>query len=288
MPGEPTGRSINPHRLEIPVAASTFCSSLAPTTRDMFGRTILFLLVLLASCRAFADVAPMASIASVSLCRQAIAAAERGHHIPPHLLAAIARVESGRRDEASGTFNPWPWTINVDGQGSFYDNKAQAVAAAVSMRSHVGKSIDVGCMQISLIYHPDAFADMSQAFDPASNADYGARFLAQLYEKTNSWPRAVEMYHSATLDIGQEYGRRVYAILPEEQRLASVAQSFPDANVATAPWGSPVGRAALFAPLRQGTPRVIPQAVGLAGVASPGRTLQAYRSAPVRLAFRAP
>src|ERR1700761_8102549 len=83
-------------------------------------------------------------------CRRAVAAAERAHGIPTHLLAAIARVESGRRDQASGRSNPWPGTINFDGQGNFYDSKAQAVAAATSMRPRTTKSIDVGCMQISL------------------------------------------------------------------------------------------------------------------------------------------
>jgi soluble lytic murein transglycosylase-like protein len=190
----------------------------------MNGRTILILLVLLAPCRVLAGTMPLIGAAAGAMCRQAIAAAERAHAIPPHLLAAIARVESGRRDEASGTFNPWPWTINIDGQGSFYENKAEAVASAISMRSHAARSIDVGCMQISLVYHPNAFPDMAMAFDPASNADYGARFLTQLYEKTNSWPKAVELYHSATPDIGAEYGRRVYAVLPEEQRLAGLTQ----------------------------------------------------------------
>ena len=175
----------------------------------MNGRTIPLLLGLLAPCAVLADVVPVLPTAANQLCRLAITAAERAHGIPSHLLAAIARVESGRKDPTSGTFDPWPWTINMDGQGSFYDNKTQAVAAAVTMRPHAARSIDVGCMQISLAYHPDAFADMGQAFDPASNADYGARFLAQLFEKTNSWPRAVELYHSATLEIGQEYGRRV-------------------------------------------------------------------------------
>jgi soluble lytic murein transglycosylase-like protein len=189
----------------------------------MNGRTILFLLVLLTPCRLLADTIATPSLAANQLCRRAISAAERAHGIPSHLLAAIARVESGRRDQDTGSFNPWPWTINTDGQGSFYDNKVQAVAAAISMRPHVTASIDVGCMQISLTYHPDAFPDMGQAFDPASNADYGARFLGQLYEKTNSWPKAVELYHSATPDIGQEYGRRVYAALPEELKLAEAS-----------------------------------------------------------------
>src|ERR1700712_3031884 len=100
----------------------------------MNGRSILTLLVLLAPCRVLADAGPLfgapAGVPAGAACRQAIAAAERAHGIPPHLLAAIARVESGRRDQSSGTFSPWPWTINADGQGSFYDSKAQAVATA--------------------------------------------------------------------------------------------------------------------------------------------------------------
>ena len=250
----------------------------------MNGRTLLFLLVLLTPYLAFADTAPIASLGANAACRQAIAAAERAHRIPTHLLSAIARVESGRRDQASNTFNPWPWTINMDGQGSFYDNKAQAVAAAVSMRPHVSRSIDVGCMQISLTNHPDAFSSMDQAFDPASNAEYGARFLVQLFEKTNSWPRAVEMYHSATPEIGREYGRLVYAALPEEQKLAEVTPPYPLAS----PWGPAFGRSMMFAPLRPGAPHMIPQTLSLAGGVTVGRSLASYRAAPVRMAYRAP
>src|ERR1700710_1382121 len=157
----------------------------------MNRRTLLAMTAILASGQVHADPNPAQSQPGNQACRQAVAAAERAHGIPPHLLAAIARVESGRRDQSSGSFNPWPWTINFDGQGSFYDNKMQAVAAATSMRPRVTKSIDAGCMQISLTNHPDAFATMDQAFDPNLNADYGARFLVQLFEKTGSWPKAV-------------------------------------------------------------------------------------------------
>src|ERR1700684_4082671 len=107
----------------------------------MNWRLIPALLLLLAPFRVLADINLVPPAAS-QLCRQAITAAERAHGIPSHLLAAIARVESGRRDQTSGTFNPWPWTINMDGQGSFYDNKLQAVAAAVSMRPRTTRSID--------------------------------------------------------------------------------------------------------------------------------------------------
>src|ERR1700693_5965726 len=98
----------------------------------MNWQAIVFLLALLAPCGGLAATTPILPPAANQVCRQAITAAERAHGIPSHLLAAIARVESGRRDQTSGTFDPWPWTINMDGQGSFYDNRAQAVTAATA------------------------------------------------------------------------------------------------------------------------------------------------------------
>jgi hypothetical protein len=249
----------------------------------MNWRTFLIVMAILVPGQVRADAGSTLAEAASQMCRQAVAAAERVHGIPSHLLTAIARVESGRRDQATNAFNPWPWTINFDGQGSFYDNKAQAVAAAASMRPRVTRSIDVGCMQISLTNHPDAFVSMEQAFDPSSNADYGARFLVQLFAKTGSWPKAVELYHSATPELGHEYGERVYAALPEESKLAYAVEPLPVAGG----WAMMPNRSLLISPFRQ-IGRIIPQAAGLGGEPVPGRTLASYRSSPVRLAFRAP
>ncbi len=248
----------------------------------MTWRTLPAVLILLAGVEARADFpASIAPLPANEVCRQAIAAAERAHGIPAHLLAAIARVESGRRDQTSGTFNPWPWTINMDGEGSFYDSREQAVAAARAMRPHVAVSIDVGCMQISLVHHPDAFASLAQAFDPAANADYGARFLLQLYQTAGSWPKAVGLYHSATPELGQDYQRKVYAAWPEEQRLAG--------GIVPAVLPRPPGgmiAPATFPIARQQAGRIIPQAAGPGGLMPPGRTLEMYRARPVRLARR--
>jgi hypothetical protein len=229
-----------------------------------------------------ADTQTATSIASNRMCRQAISAAERAHGIPPSLLAAVARVESGRRDVTSGTFNPWPWTINFDGQGSFYDLKGQAVAAATGMRAHVGKSIDVGCMQISLTYHPDAFVSLDQAFDPMANADYAARFLLQLFTKTQSWPKAVELYHSATPELGLDYRLKVFAAWPEERKLADAAEPTPLASA----WAATTTRSMPMFGLRQTPVRILPRPTAIGGEAPPGRTLDAYRAAPVRMAYR--
>ena len=100
--------------------------------------------------------------------------------MPAHLLAAISRVESGRRDPATGAVHPWPWSVNAEGQGASYDTKAEAVAAVRAMQANGVRSIDVGCGQINLMYHPDAFPSLELAFDPQANAAYAAKFLKEL------------------------------------------------------------------------------------------------------------
>ncbi len=112
------------------------------------------------------------------LCRAAIAQAERERSLPPRLLAAIGRVESGRRDPATGATHPWPWAINAEGRGSFFPDKAAAIAAVRDLQAHGVRSIDVGCLQINLRHHPAAFASLEEAFEPLANARYAARFLA--------------------------------------------------------------------------------------------------------------
>ena len=235
-----------------------------------------------------ADLSPVGMQLPSRLCRPAILMAEQSFAIPDHLLAAIAHVESGRRDPASGTFDPWPWTINADGEGSFFDTKAEAIAAVQAMQRRGVRSIDVGCMQISLLHHPDAFASLEQAFDPAANAAYGARFLRELYGKTNSWPSAVALYHSAAPELGEQYGRLVYAALPAEQRLAGpgLLQGLSNA------WAATLNRTSVTAAFPPSPMRIIPLS-GSATAATPlggggGRTLDSYRSMPVRLALRSP
>lgn len=256
----------------------------------MNWRTIPALLALLAPCQTFGYIGPTPVSAPDQLCRRAIEAAERAHGIPAHLLAAIARVESGRRDPVTGAFNPWPWTINKDGQGSFYEVKSQAIAAAETMRPTVTRSIDVGCMQISLVHHPNAFASMEQAFDPASNADYGARFLLQLFDKTSSWPKAVGLYHSATPELANDYQTKVYAALPQEEKLAGILPTLLPMRVlpVTSPFAPTWNRSQLPVTLMQSVPHIIPLTSGLGGSIASGRSLDSYRSMPVRMAYRLP
>jgi hypothetical protein len=153
-------------------------------------------------------------------CTAAIAAAERGHAIPPQLMAAIGRVESGRRDPDTGAMGAWPWTINAEGEGSYFDSKADAIKAVQGLQARGVHSIDVGCMQINLLQHPSAFPNLDMAFEPAVNADYAARFLVQLHGQTGDWVKATASYHSGNPWEGDPYAAKVTSVWPEEQKKA--------------------------------------------------------------------
>jgi hypothetical protein len=148
-----------------------------------------------------------------AVCRAALVAAEARYAIPAGLLQAIGIVESGRLNEATGARQPWPWTINVEGEGHFFDTKAQAVTWVRQAQTRGTRSIDIGCAQVNLMHHPAAFASLEQAFDPAANADYAARFLRELRAAAGNWMTAVGYYHSQTPDLAAAYRQQVQAVI---------------------------------------------------------------------------
>ena len=84
-------------------------------------------------------------------------------------------------------------------------SSAQAVAAVKALRARGVRSIDVGCLQVNLMYHPDAFATIEDAFDPRMNAAYATRFLNALYADGRDWAHAIAAYHSETPALGDAY-----------------------------------------------------------------------------------
>lgn len=228
------------------------------------------------------------------LCRAAIARAARNFAIPSGLLDAIGRVESGRRDPTTGAFLPWPWTVDADGSGSFYPTEAEAIAAVKKDQAAGIRSIDVGCMQINLLHHPNAFASLEQAFNPASNAAYGARFLRKLHDETGSWPRAAAFYHSTTPEFAAPYEREVMAAWPAGRgEAAGIGRSLPvvfgGGERTTPPIRATNGP---FPGRRYGAFMLVNRSVGAAAprplVFGPptlsGRTLNSYRRRPILIA----
>ena len=176
----------------------------------MGWRTVRTVPILLCGLIAFATVSPADADSGVS-CDQAGRAAEQAYGVPAGLLLAIGRVESGRWDARQGRVIPWPWSIDASGQARLFNTDRDAIAAVRTLQASGSTNIDVGCFQINLSYHPDAFSSLAQAFDPQANAQYAARFLSSLRAQFGNWKDAVAAYHSATPDLGMPYRRRVFA-----------------------------------------------------------------------------
>lgn len=161
--------------------------------------------MLTASAPAMALAAGDALIDGARQCTQYFPVEEKKNNIPTHLLAAIATTESGRYHKGLGMSVPWPWTINVEGKGYYFNSKAEAIAQTQNFIASGRKSIDVGCMQVNLKHHPKAFANLNQAFDPATNVAYAAKFLSDNYATLGDWIKATAAYHSRTAVHGQRY-----------------------------------------------------------------------------------
>ncbi len=146
-------------------------------------------------------------------CVTAITIAEARYGIPKGLLQAIAKVESGRPDPATGRIEPWPWSININNQGMYFQNLEQSVRWVRRMQAQGVTSIDTGCLQVNLRQHPAAFRTLEDAFDPVQNADYAARFLVQLRHETGDWIQAAGLYHSRTPALSDPYRKKVQTAL---------------------------------------------------------------------------
>jgi hypothetical protein len=205
-------------------------------------------------CAAFELISPPLDPPSTHLCRAAIAQAEQEFGIPRGLLAAIGRVESGRRDPDSGDIGPWPWAVNNAGDGRYFRTREQAITHVGLLQARGERNIDVGCTQVNLMFHPYAFISIEEAFEPLANARYAARFLANLAGRTGDWTNAAGFYHSATPARFQPYRARVLAIWSIEAN-----REAPPLPTEEAP---PEPRVIRLLPTDQAAAPVLPRVIG--------------------------
>lgn len=164
-----------------------------------------------------------------ALCLSAAADASREVGIPYEVLLALSVVETGRDNQ------PWPWTVNVGGDGRWFDTKAEAETHAQAVLDEGVTNLDVGCFQLNIRWHSKGFGSLSDMLDPAMNANYAAEYLAQQYSETGDWAAAAAAYHSATPEHANRYRAKfeeVYAALgdsalPAPSTDAPRSNSFP-------------------------------------------------------------
>jgi soluble lytic murein transglycosylase-like protein len=186
---------------------------------------------------------------------------ERAEGIPPGLVHAVALAESGRWLAGRGHSQAWPWTVTAGSDSFYLPTKQDALRKVRELRAAGRSNIDVGCMQVNLGYHGEAFASLDEALEPASNIAYGARFLKRLRLQTRSWVRATARYHSSDPDRGDAYRNKVYRLwhelrhgpivaAPRPMRLAGSLLSIePDAREA-----GPAARPRLILPMTRAEP----------------------------------
>ena len=177
---------------------------------------------LIAALAALAAVIPAHAAPAPSPCLAETARAETARRIPPQLLSAIALAESGRWDRERQETIAWPWTIYAEGRAHYLPTKARAVAEVKRLRARGVRNIDVGCMQVNLHYHPNAFATLEEAFDPTTNVAYAADLLLRLKNETRSWSRSIGFYHSRRTKHGGPYRLRVQRLWITERRRAAL------------------------------------------------------------------
>ena len=193
------------------------------TRRAAVGALAAALLALAPGGPAHAEPAPHGD--PWALCAAATDAAEAMRpDLPAHLMGALAKVESGRWHAASKARLAWPWTVMAEGRGRYLPSKAAAIAEVRELQARGISNIDVGCMQVNLHWHGEAFASLSQAFDPAHNVAYAAAFLLDLRASENSWTKAIGVYHSRTPKFSGPYRSKVFRHWRAEKKAAVAAR----------------------------------------------------------------
>ncbi len=173
-------------------------------------------------------------VSTAGLCDRAAQRAALSHGVPLDVLRAISRVETGRA--LDGQLAPWPWTINVEGKGFWFDSEQEAKSYVFGVFKAGKRSFDIGCFQINYRWHGKAFRSIDAMFKPEENADYAARFLKELHAELGSWTAAAGAYHSRTPDLARAYSGRFQNVLERlQQNPETILVSSDPFSGATAP-----------------------------------------------------
>lgn len=124
--------------------------------------------------------------AAANPCLEAAREAQASYGIPNDLLVGIVATESGGD----------PFATNHRGDGRYHASADDAVHYVRGLRARGEESVDVGCAQINMRWHPEAFDTVRDGFDPESNLDYAAKYLVKLAGPEQDWSEAVGKYHS--------------------------------------------------------------------------------------------
>lgn len=177
--------------------------------------------------------ATFANATASDLCLTAARTAAAQSEVPSSVLIAISQTETGRTRD--GITQPWPWAVNINGEGHWFESAQNAIAFAQTQYDHGARSFDVGCFQLNYRWHGENFSSIEAMFDPIEGANYAANFLTRLYTEKGNWSEAAGAYHSRTTEYSTRYRARFDVFYANMVAAESESPSFRTADSGSRP-----------------------------------------------------
>jgi len=177
------------------------------------------------------SLAVLSSLANATVVPPAYFDAASLHQVPPEVLYAVATAESvvslkvGRR--------PWPWTLNVAGEGFQFATR-EAACDALLLALKETRLVDVGITQLNVRWQPQLFgagkrfSHPCDALNPYANLEEAARLLRGHFDATGDWVQAAGRYHRPA--GGEPAARYRRIVATELERLKTSRQRQLAAN----------------------------------------------------------
>ncbi len=99
------------------------------------------------------------------------------HGIPVRLFYAIALAESGKTLVSTSSRRPWPWTLNIAGNGVYFNSRWEAWHALDQSLRAGQDSVDIGLMQVNWHFHRQRLGSSWLALQPYVKRSVGAEIL---------------------------------------------------------------------------------------------------------------
>lgn len=133
--------------------------------------------------------------------------------IDPLLLYSISLAESAyKRDKIN--VGPSKYALQHDGKSYYPNNKAEASKILDELLSSGAKNIDVGLMQVNLLWNGKRVKSPYDLFDPTTNINVASDILLEaMLSSPDDIKLAIGRYHNWTDPVkGMNYANRVLRI----------------------------------------------------------------------------
>ncbi|MCO7214007.1 MULTISPECIES: transglycosylase SLT domain-containing protein [unclassified Halomonas] len=186
---------------------------------------------LVMGCAVGCSLAALSSLANATAVPPAYFDAASLHQVPPEVLYAVATAESAVSLKVG--HRPWPWTLNVAGEG-FHFATRQAACDALLLALEETRLVDVGIAQLNVRWQPQLFgagkrfAQPCDALNPYANLEEAARLLRGHFDAAGDWVQAAGRYHRPA--GGEPAARYRRLVAAELERLKASRQRQLAAN----------------------------------------------------------